>query len=104
MQWVDIIFQIGLNDDILEDKNILMLCLRYCNQGIYHGIMLKVLDWIAKTAAVVPEMTSSSSMPNLAVAKDGNTKCALSQPADLWKRKNYTIVTCLVILLCVSDI
>ncbi|KAL5678927.1 hypothetical protein ACJX0J_005312, partial [Zea mays] len=81
-------------------------------------IMLKVLDWIAaaeltdmegessivaspfpKTAVVVPEMTSSSSMPNLAVAKDGNTKCALSQPADLWKRKNYTIVTCLVILL-----
>ncbi|AQK98848.1 magnesium transporter8 [Zea mays] len=32
------------------------------------------MEMTKKTAAVVPEMTSSSSMPNLAVAKDGNTK------------------------------
>eukprot|EP00267_Zea_mays_P049929 XP_020402658.1 magnesium transporter MRS2-F-like [Zea mays] len=32
------------------------------------------MEMTKKTAVVVPEMTSSSSMPNLAVAKDGNTK------------------------------
>jgi len=32
------------------------------------------VEMTKKTTAVVPEMTSSSSMPNLAIAKDGNTK------------------------------
>ncbi|ONM35381.1 hypothetical protein Zm00014a_043938 [Zea mays] len=31
------------------------------------------MEMTKKTTAVVPEMTSSSSMPNLAIAKDGNT-------------------------------
>jgi len=32
------------------------------------------VEMTKKTTAVVPEMTSSTSMPNLAIAKDGNTK------------------------------
>lgn len=32
------------------------------------------MEMTKKTTAVVPEMSNSSSMPNLAVANDGNTK------------------------------
>lgn len=52
------------------------------------------LEMTKNSTSVVPEMTSSSSMPNLDAAKDGNTKVlsfefrALEvclEPADLWK-------------------
>jgi hypothetical protein len=54
------------------------------------------LEMTKNSTSVVPEMTSSSSMPNLDAAKDGNTKvlsfefralevCVCLEPADLWK-------------------
>jgi hypothetical protein len=52
------------------------------------------LEMTKNSTSVVPEMTSSNSMPNLDAAKDGNTKVLSFEfralevclgPADLWK-------------------